>query len=377
MSQASVIEAVQAPVAESAVKVDKTALTEEQQKQYELIVRDLQEVIAGENHEEIKRVLRVRPLRLYWGTSTTGIPHCGYILPALKIADLLDAGCEVTILLADLHAYLDAMKSTLKQLESRTKFYEIVLIELLKALNVDVSKLKFVVGTSFQLSREYTMDVYKANTMMSLRDAVHSGAEVVKQSENPMITSLLYPSLQALDEQYLGVDGELEGLDQRKLAMNSRSLMPQLGYKKRFHLFNPMVPALSKVKGGFNGKMSSSDAASKIGLTDTAKEVRQKVATAYCDPDDAEDNTPLIFMEKLGFKILRRLNKQFIMNRPEQYGGKLQYDNFESLKEAFKNKAYHPADLKTGISDLINELLEPIRAKFSEKEMKELTKKAY
>jgi tyrosyl-tRNA synthetase len=35
------------------------------------------------------------------GTATTGRPHCGYFVPAIKIAQLLAAGCDVTILLAD------------------------------------------------------------------------------------------------------------------------------------------------------------------------------------------------------------------------------------------------------------------------------------
>jgi tyrosyl-tRNA synthetase len=74
------------------------------------------------------------------------------LVPLLKIADFLDAGCEVTILLADLHAFLDAMKSTMGQLQMRTQYYEIIIKELLLGLGVDINKLRFVKGTDFQLT---------------------------------------------------------------------------------------------------------------------------------------------------------------------------------------------------------------------------------
>lgn len=50
--------------------------------------------------------------------------------------------------------------------------------------------------------------------MTTLRDAMHAGAEVVKQSDAPQLSSLLYPGLQALDEQYLDVDFQFGGVDQ-------------------------------------------------------------------------------------------------------------------------------------------------------------------
>ena len=40
-----------------------------------------------------------------------------------KIADFLRAGCEVTILFADVHAYLDNLKSTWELLKHRAEYY--------------------------------------------------------------------------------------------------------------------------------------------------------------------------------------------------------------------------------------------------------------
>jgi len=76
-----------------------------------LITRNLQEVIGTEEMTQLLQG-KERPLKIYWGTATTGKPHIGYFLPLCKIADFLEAGCEVTVLFADLHAFLDNMKSS-------------------------------------------------------------------------------------------------------------------------------------------------------------------------------------------------------------------------------------------------------------------------
>ena len=73
---------------------------------------------------------------------------------------------------------------------------------------------KFVLGSSYQKSPEYIMDVYKLSSLVSEHDAKKAGAEVVKLVESPLLSGLLYPGLQALDEQYLGCDFQFGGVDQ-------------------------------------------------------------------------------------------------------------------------------------------------------------------
>lgn len=57
-----------------------------------------------------------------------------------------------------------------------------------------------------------------------------------------MLSGLLYPGLQALDEEYLGVDAQFGGVDQRKIFTFAEKYLPRLSYRKRIHLMNPMVP---------------------------------------------------------------------------------------------------------------------------------------
>ena len=337
---------------------------------YNLIQSNLQEVIG---EERLKKILSERSLKLYWGTATTGKPHIGYLVPLVKIAQFLKAECEVTILFADLHAFLDSMKSTWEQLEYRTQYYEQLIKETLKALGVPIGNLQFVRGTDFQLSREYTLDVYKLMSKMSLHDANKAGAEVVKQSDNPSMSSLLYPGLQALDEEYLKVDAQFGGVDQRKIFMLARKYLPMLGYKDRIHLMNPMIPSFSQP----DGKMSSSDQNSKIDLLDTPNQIKKKINKAYCLEGSLEGNGLLKFIEYVIFPVigLKGGETEWIIPRPEKFGGEIRYKTYVEVEEQFVNKELHPGDLKLGVHTFVSDLLDPVRTFFEDKN--DLVNKAY
>jgi len=87
-------------------------------------------------------------LKVYWGTATTGRPHVGYLVPAVKIAQLLAAGCHIKVLLADIHGFLDNLKAPIEVVSYRAKYYEFVIHALLKAIGVPTEKLEFVLGSS-------------------------------------------------------------------------------------------------------------------------------------------------------------------------------------------------------------------------------------
>jgi tyrosyl-tRNA synthetase len=63
---------------------------------------------------------------------------------------------------------------------------------------VPISKLQFILGSSYQKSAPYIMDVYKMCSLVSEHDARKAGAEVVKQTDNAVLSGLLYPILQVL-----------------------------------------------------------------------------------------------------------------------------------------------------------------------------------
>ncbi len=333
----------------------------------ELITRNLQEVVG---EEELKEILKKRDLKIYWGTAISGRPHIAYFVPMIKIADFLKAGCSVTILFADLHGYLDNQKSLWDQLEHRTEYYQFIIKQMLTSIGVPLKKLKFVKGTDFQLGEEYTLDMYRLASVTSYKDAKKAGAEVVKQSDNPKMSSLLYPTLQALDEQYLDVDAQFGGVDQRKIFMYDREYLPKIDYKKRIHLMNPMIPGLT------GDKMSASDSASKIDILDSEAFITKKMNKAFCPEGIVEGNGILAFVRNVIFPILN--DKSFVITRDKKFGGDLSFAHYEALEGSYKDKAIHPADLKQAVAREINILTTPIRKAFdTDKNIQFTTKMAY
>jgi tyrosyl-tRNA synthetase len=356
----------------------KVITQEEVDRKYLLITRGLQEVIDPDGL--MKKILAKRDLVIYWGTAPTGVPSIGYFCPMNKLADLLNAGCEVIVLLADLHAFLDSAKSSLETVESRTKVYELVIRAMLTALDVDLTKakLRFVVGSSFQKTPEYFMDLMKLGNQVPIHDAQNAGTEVVKKNDNPLTTSLIYPLMQALDEVHLKVDCQIGGVDQRKIFMLARDFLPRIGYKKRIHMMNPIISALSPVATkGEIVKMSSSDKNSKISVLDTPKNIRKKINSAFCEEGNAEDNTVLTLLKGLLWPILENKKMTFKIERLEQFGGPVEYKDFDKVFKDFADKKLHPNDLKQGIIELLIKLTEPVKLVFEDKTNKLLLTKAY
>ncbi|KAI0667386.1 tyrosine tRNA ligase [Trametes maxima] len=363
------------------------------EEKYELITRRLPEVLGG---DQIKAILaEERTPKCYWGTAPTGRPHIGYFVPLTKIADFLHAGVEVTVLLADVHAFLDNLKAPLELVAHRTDYYQKLLLTVFTSLGIPTSKLRFVKGSSYQLTKEYNLDNYRLSAIVTEHDAKKAGAEVVKQVESPLLSGLLYPGMQALDEQYLDCDFQFGGVDQRKIFTFAELYLPRLGYKKRAHLMNKMVPGL----GG--GKMSSSDPDSKIDFLDAPEVVRRKIKKAFCEEGNVDENGVLSFVEAVLIPIsqlhLENAKEEaeggarapfalegapegsvFSVFRKEEYGGSLHYASVDALKDDFREKKLHPKDLKTAVADAIVRLLEPVRKAFEQdEEWQKVEKLAY
>ncbi|KAK5656717.1 hypothetical protein OQA88_4264 [Cercophora sp. LCS_1] len=347
----------------------KPSLTKEEQ--LALIKVNLAEFL---NPEIIEKALdEGRHPRIYWGTATTGRPHCGYFVPALKIGQLLAAGCNVVILLADIHGFLDNLKAPIELVNHRAEYYKFCITEILNAVGVPTEKLEFVLGSSYQKSPDYIMDVYKLCSVVSEHDAKKAGAEVVKQSDNAPLSGLLYPILQVLDEEYLKVDGQFGGVDQRKLFAAAKEWLPRLGYKERAHLMNPMVPGLH------GSKMSSSDPDSKIDLLDPPDVVTKKIKKAEAAPKIADGNGLLAFTE---FVLLPASSLygggEFVVDRERDNLEPLVYKDAAQMHDDYRNDVLTPQLLKPAVSKALNKLLAPIQEAYQKsKEWQEITLKAY
>lgn len=326
---------------------------------YELITRNLQEIIG---EEDLKK--HTTPLKIYWGTATTGKPHIAYFLPLLKLRDFVLANCEITILLADIHAFLDNLKAPIETIEHRTSYYEKLITVML--LSIGVTNIKFVRGSTFQLSKEYTFDLYKLSTLTSQHDSVKAGAQVVKQVSNPLLSSLIYPSMQALDEEYLKVDAQFGGVDQRKIFTYANKYLPLMGYKKRIHLMNPMIPGLN------SEKMSSSDKFSKIDFEDTHSQIKKKIRKCFCEEGN-KDNGMMALLKHILFPIYEIRKKRVVISRRDLED--VEVKDYNELENLFVERKIHPSDLKENVANMVEEVVRPVREGMEE--YREIAEKAY
>jgi len=282
----------------------------------------------------------------------------------------------------------------------RTKYYKRVLVAVFDSIGVPTSNLKFVEGSSYQLTKEYSLDNFRLCSFVNEHDAKRAGAEVVKQVDSPLLSGLLYPGMQALDEQYLGCDFQFGGVDQRKIFIFAEEFLPRLGYAKRAHLMNTMVPGL----GG--GKMSASDPNSKIDFLDPPEVIRKKIKSAFCEEGNP-DNGVLAFVKAVLIPIsqLRLERRQgldgeevrqatadqppltsedapegtlFSVVRLEKFGGSLHYKTYQEIEDDFSKKDLHPKDLKGAVADGIIRLLAPIQDAYkNDPEWQAVTAAAY
>ena len=252
----------------------------------------------------------------------------------VKLAHFLRAGCTIKILLADIHGFLDNLKAPIELVKYRAEYYRFVLTSLLKSLNVPIDRLEVVLGSSYQLSAEYTMDLFRLSSVVSEHDSKKAGAEVVRQVANPTLSGLIYPLMQTLDEQYLDVDVQFGGVDQRKIFTLAAESLPKINYKERAHLMNPMVPGLS------GGKMSASDQDSKIDLLDPPDLVEKKLKRAHCAPKEVEGNGIIGFVEYVLLSVdgLRSGGKgKFVVERRKPEDGEpLVYEDIATLKADYE-----------------------------------------
>jgi tyrosyl-tRNA synthetase len=333
-------------------------------ERFELVKRNTEEIIT---EKELKELLETKkkPV-LYWGTAPTGKPSIAYLFPALKISDFLKAGFHVKILLADLHAALDNVPWNI--LEKRYEYYAKIIPLIIKSMSGDVSNLEIVKGSEMELKPEYMYDVLQMSSNVSVHDATKAASDVVKMGDNPKLSGIIYPIMQAVDEQYLEVDCQLGGTDQRKIMVLARENLPKIGYKRRIEIMNPLIPGL------VGKKMSSSDSKSKIDFLDDEGTIKQKVNDADCIAGNP-DNGVMALLKYVIMTIKKDKKEKFVISRDKKFGGDISYSNYEEIEKDFVEKKLHPLDLKNAVAKEIVEILKPVQKE--RKVLEKLMKEAY
>jgi len=324
-----------------------------------LVKRNTQEILVESELEELLGT-RKHPVA-YFGLAITGRLHIGYYIPIVKISDFLRAGFRFKILFADIHGHLDDQKTPFDLLDLRMEYYMEAIRGMLESIGVDASRLEFVKGRDFELDPSYTLDMYRLAASFTFNRCRRAASEVVRFGEEPKLSGFIYPILQALDEEYLDVDAQYGGHDQRKIMAFAREALPKLGYSPRVEVMSPMLPGLT------GEKMSASREESKIDLLDTEEEVSHKMSQAFCPAGEVEGNGVLTFARYVTMILKHDQREGLRVDRPERYGGDITYRTIAELERDFSDGELHPQDLKTSLARETSQMLEPVRKRLEAK----------
>ncbi len=141
------------------------------------------------------------------------------------------------VLLAE-DAFLNE-KGTMEQINERAEQYK----KSFFALGLDKDT-KFLFGTDYQLDADYTQIVLKMARDTTLNRARRSMDEVSRNAEDPVVSQMIYPLMQAADIGYMELDIAVGGIDQRKIHMLAREELPRLGFKAPVCLHTPILLGL-------------------------------------------------------------------------------------------------------------------------------------
>ncbi|MDI6888417.1 MAG: tyrosine--tRNA ligase [Methanocellales archaeon] len=310
---------------------------------FALITRNAEEVVTL---DELKALLGTKKCpRAYVGYEPSGKIHMGHVLTVNKLIDLQNADFKIVVLLADVHAYLNE-KGALDEIKEIAQYNKRCFI----ALGLDEKKTEFVFGSDFQLEHDYAMDVLKLARHTTLNRAKRSMDEISRSAENPKVSQMIYPLMQAIDITRLNVDVAVGGMDQRKIHMLAREGLPKLGFAPPTCIHTPILV-------GLDGAKMSSSKDNYISIDDSPEEIQWKIDSAFCPPDQVKNNPVL---ELFKYHIFPRF-PEVIAARPPKFGGDVHYAKYEDMERDFVWRKIHPADLKKSAVKYTNEILDPVR----------------
>lgn len=307
----------------------------------------------------------------YDGFEPSGLAHLPFgVLRPILVSDLLDAGVKVKLLLADWFAWVNGkMGGDLVKIRQVGEYF----VEVWKAAGVDMSKVEVVWTSDVVEEADYwkkVITVAQNSTLARTQRAItimgRTAGELVQTAQ------LFYPMMQVADVFWLDVDICQLGLDQRRANILAREVAGKMKWKKPVAVHHHMLIGLqgNKQPEGFdeNGavdteiasKMSKSKPETSIFVHDSREEILRKVNSAYCPPKVLEGNALVEYSKYIIF----RKSKSLKIERPEKYGGTVEFGSSSELDLAYVRGDLHPADLKKGVAEALDEIVSPIRGHF-------------
>jgi len=307
----------------------------------------------------------------YDGFEPSGLAHLPFgVLRPILVEDMQKAGIRMKLWIADWFAWVNnKMGGDLPKIQEVGKYF----VEVWKAAGVDMSKVEVLWTSDAAKEEDYwkkVITVAQNSTLARAQRALTIAGRTTKESVQT--AQLFYPMMQVADIFWLDVDICQLGVDQRRANILAREIAEKLKWKKPVAVHHHMLIGLQgrKEPEGFdeNGamdaeissKMSKSKPETSIFVHDSPEVIMKKVNSAYSPPKVLEGNALIEYSRYIIFRKRGSLN----VERPEKYGGNVEFHSAEELEKAYTSGGLHPADLKKGVGEALDEIISPIREHF-------------
>ena len=292
------------------------------------------------------------------------------LLTSLILKDFIAAGIKPTIFLADYHAWINGkLGGDLPKIQSVAKGY---FKSAFVSLGLTEDKVDYVLASEMY-DADYWKDVLRISKDTSISRMLRCTTIMGRTQKDSLdCASVLYPAMQAADIFMLGVDIAHAGIDQRKVHMLAREVVPA-GKKKAVAVHHQLLMGLlGPSKMGFeenaaedvaiSSKMSKSKPDSCIFIHDSEADIGRKVKNAYCPEKVAEGNPVLEMCQHF---ILRSEGSSLLVERPAKFGGDVEFSSYPELESAYVSGKLHPMDLKNATARELARMLAPCRKYFA------------
>lgn len=285
-------------------------------------------------------------------------------------------------------------------------YYKFTVKAALEVLGIRSSMVTFVQESSYELNPRFVTDQWKLCTVVP-QQAVRDAWD---RSYNPnMLSPMLCPGLQTLAEEHLDIDFQLGGEDQVRIFSYfdlqytsvvkgfpqcgifefAERFLPKIGYQKRAHLMNPMLPNLQ------GGKMSSSHPPhTKISFLDSAEAIKDKIDMAFDNAESMERNGVLLALKDILIPASTIARNQLVNHKQldsfqgdgdepypftfygedapdgtaftievdrKHFHERKHYSNYGDIETDLTEGRIPSRDLKVAVARAFNQLLDPIR----------------
>ena len=316
--------------------------------------RILQGVVECVTENELDLLLSSKDTpKAYIGFEPSGLLHAGSLIPMLKCRDLIETGFQVTILLADWHGYInDKLEGDWDNLRAGVEYQR-------QMFSVFCPGVKFKTASELVKGEGYwemVLRVSKASSLKRMRRALSIMGRGEEDGDKDM-SKFFYPAMQATDIYALDIDLALGGMDQRHAHMLARDAADKLKLSKPVALHTPLLGSLSGPgRMDTDDKMSKSNPSGTLLVHDNKKTLIKKISKAYC-PLERMANPVLDMWEYLLEPALGKI----VIERPEKFGGNLDFTSYKELETAYLSGSLHPLDLKNGTASALYELVIPLQ----------------